>query len=623
MCGICGIINRDGAAVNPELLSRLNTRLLHRGPDESGEWIDNSAGLAMRRLAIIDLAGGQQPMFNEDGSIAIVFNGEIYNYHELRDLLQKSGHRFTTQSDTEAIVHLYEQFGPEGLARLNGMFAIAIWDRPQKQLLLARDRAGKKPLYYAEVEGRLVFSSEMASLLEHPGISREVDPIALDNYFCLGYVPAPHTIFKQVKQLEPGHFLKWKAGVAEVGRYWRLTPRAPSGRSEDDAAEELLELLKDAVRIRLYSDVPFGALLSGGVDSGLVVGLMSQLMDRPVQTFTVGFSDKALDESEYAAETARLFGTEHHSLVANPHSAVELVNKLSTHFGEPFADSSAIPTYLVSEMARQHVTMALSGDGGDEVFGGYNSYRYHASAAEYRKVPAPLRTVMRFAASGLNGAGGNLGRRLRRFVEEAELPVATAWLHSRSLFTDAELDKLYAPEFAGSLRSDDRGFQINESFKHFSGLDSDNLNYVDYETYLPDDILVKVDRMSMANSLEMRAPLLDYRIAEFAAGLPREWKWNAREGKRILKRAATKVLPAPVLTRRKQGFVAPVASWLRGELQPFAREVFASSQAGHVVNLDYCQQLLDRHVQGEPGGLDRKLWSVLCYLVWHEKFANT
>jgi asparagine synthase (glutamine-hydrolysing) len=624
MCGICGIVDQSGAPIDRVLLGRLNARLFHRGPDEGGEWIDSSAGLAMRRLAIIDLAGGQQPMFNEDGSVAIVFNGEIYNFLELRELLEKAGHRFATHSDTEAIVHLYEQYGSEGLARLNGMFALAIWDRSRRQLLLARDRAGKKPLYYCSLGGCLVFSSELSSLLEHPQISREVDQVALDNYFCLGYVPPPRTIFSQVKQLEPGHYLSWKGGVVETGRYWRLRPRPPASRSEQDTADELLELLKDAVRIRLYSDVPFGALLSGGIDSGLVVGLMSQLMNRPVQTFTVGFADERLDESRHAGEVARHFRTEHHDMMARPHSAVELINKLITHFGEPFADASAVPTYLVSEMARQHVTMALSGDGGDEVFGGYPSYRYHATAAAYRKVPVPFRAIMRAAARKANGSGGALGRRVRRFVEEAELPVEQAWLHSRSLFTDVELEQLYTPEFAAVVPLQQRGFQIKESFAHFRASDQDAaiLNHVDYETYLPGDILVKVDRMSMANSLEVRAPLLDYRVAEFAAGLPQEWKWTPKGGKRILKRAAKSVLPSSVLTRRKQGFVLPIASWLHNELQPFVRGVIASSKAGHVIRLDYCGQLLERHGRGESGGLERKLWSILCYLLWHEQFAS-
>jgi asparagine synthase (glutamine-hydrolysing) len=624
MCGICGIVDQNPVEIDSGLLSRLNQKLFHRGPDEGGEWIDGAAGLAMRRLAIIDLSGGQQPIFNEDGTIAIVFNGEIYNYRELRELLEKSGHKFKTNSDTETIVHLYEQFGTAGLARLNGMFALAIWDRTQQQLLLARDRAGKKPLYYTFIGGRIVFSSELTSLLEHPEISRETDPVALDNYFALGYVPAPHTIFQQVRQLPPGHFLLWKDGHAKVDRFWRLAVGAPTARSEDEAAEELLELLKDAVKIRLYSDVPFGALLSGGVDSGLVVGLMSQLMDRPVKTFTIGFSDKDLDESEYAAEVAKHFGTEHHLLFARPHDVVELLEKLISHFGEPFADSSAIPTYLVSEMARQHVTMALSGDGGDEVFGGYKSYRYHASAAAYRNVFAPVRGVVRTAVNKANGTGGTLLKRVRRFVEEAELPVQQAWLHSRSLFTDAELEQLYTPDFRAQVPSDSRGFQIQESFVHFNSDlgDTSVLNHVDYETYLPGDILVKVDRMSMANSLEMRAPLLDYRIAEFAAGLPREWKWNAKEGKRILKRAAKSVLPPSVLNRKKQGFVAPIASWLRGDLHGFTREVIDRSEAGHVIRLDYCRQLLDRHGRGEWGGLDRKIWSILCYLLWYEKFEN-
>lgn len=624
MCGICGIVENSGVRPDADVLGRLNSRLFHRGPDEGGEWIDGSAGLAMRRLAIIDLTGGHQPMFNADGSIAVVFNGEIYNYLELRQTLEKGGHRFATNSDTEAIVHVYEQYGPEGLDKLNGMFALAVWDRRSQQLLLARDRAGKKPLYYCDLNGRLVFSSELSSLLEYPGISCEIDCVALDNYFCFGYVPSPRTIYRDVKQLQAGHFLLWQARQLRVGRYWRLRRRPPAGQSKQDAAEELLALVKDAVRIRLHSDVPFGALLSGGVDSSLVVALMSQLMDRPVDTFTVGFSDKQLDESHYAAELARHFGTNHHSLIAEPHCVIDLVQKITKHFGEPFADASAIPTCLIAEMARKHVTMALSGDGGDEVFGGYTSYRYHASAAVYRHVPPLVRGAMRAGLRRVNGAGHALGRRIRRFVEESELPVELAWRHSHSIFNDAELEQLYAPEFACRVAPQERGFRFGDSFRHFAAGTRQEavLNFVDYETYLPDDILVKVDRMSMANSLELRAPLLDYRIAEFAAGLPQEWKWTPWGGKRILKQAAAAVLPKSVLTRRKQGFVSPIGSWLRGDLKPFLQEVFHSQRGKHPIRLDYCEQLLDRHVAGEGGLIDRKLWLILCYLLWHEQFAS-
>ncbi len=611
-------------AANPALLSRLNARLLHRGPDDGGEWIDGSTALGMRRLAIIDVAGGHQPMFNETGSVAIVFNGEIYNYKDLHKDLEARGHRFASRSDTETIVHLYEQYGPEGLERLNGMFALAIWDREQQQLLLARDRAGKKPLYYAVLDGRLVFSSEMASLLEHPDIGRDIDTVALDNYFCLGYIPAPLTIFRQVRQLEPGHFLVWRKRNLKIGRYWRLRASPPAARSEQEAAEELLALVKDAVRIRLYSDVPFGALLSGGVDSGLVVGLMSQLMDRPVQTFTIGFPHQEMDESHNAALVAKHFGAEHHNLMAGPHSVVELVDKLTTHFGEPFGDASAIPTYLVSEMARKHVTMVLSGDGGDEVFGGYPSYRYHASAAAYRNLPGPLRSMVRAAVHSVNGSGGGITRRVSRFVTESELPVEQAWRHSRSIFSDSELAELYAPAFAQQVQFRDRGFQLRDSFEHFGagGKHDSILNYVDYETYLPGDILVKVDRMSMANSLELRAPLMDYRVAEFAAGLPQEWKWTAWEGKKILKRAARAILPPAVLNRRKQGFVLPLGPWLRGELKPFFSDAIASSGAGGVIRRGYCEQLLEQHGRGEGSATERKLWSVLCYLLWHAKFAQ-
>lgn len=623
MCGICGIAGHHSPP-DLDLVRRINSRLLHRGPDECGEWTDGEIALAMRRLAIIDLKSGQQPIFNEDGSVVIVFNGEIYNFPDLREQLEKAGHRFATHSDTETVVHMYEEYGPEGLAQLNGMFGLAIWDRNQKQLLLARDRAGKKPLYYCEIGGQLVFSSEMPSLLEYPGISREVDEVALDNYFCLGYVPPPRTIFKSVRQLRPGEFLVWKDGQKRVSRYWRLRPQESRFRSEQEAAEALLPLLKDAVRIRLHSDVPFGALLSGGVDSGLVVALMSQLMDRPVQTFTIGFDDKALDESEFAAEVAKKYGTKHHRIVARPHAAAELISKLITHFGEPFADASAIPTFLVSEMARRHVTMALSGDGGDEVFGGYPSYRYHTWAAAYRGVPAPLRAAVRSLASHVNGAGGRTGKRVKRFLNEAELPVEQAWFHSRSLLSDADCRDLYTAEFSARLCTRERGATIRDSFAYFRAFDSDSniLNDVDYETYLPGDILVKVDRMSMANSLELRAPLLDYRVAEFAAGLPREWKWNTKQGKRILKQAAAKLLPESALTRRKQGFVAPIGKWLAGELQPLAQDAISRSRAGETVRLDYCRQLFEAHARGEVVGQERKLWTIFCYLLWHEQFAS-
>jgi asparagine synthase (glutamine-hydrolysing) len=624
MCGICGIANANGERVDREVLARMNERLAHRGPDESGEWISNPVGLAMRRLAIIDLSSGHQPMFNKGRTVALVFNGEIYNYLELRALLSKAGRSFVTQSDTEAILHLYEEYGPSGLSRLNGMFAIAIWDAARQQLLLARDRAGKKPLYYSQLGHRLVFSSELTSLLEYPSVSREIDATALDNYFALGYCPAPLTIFKSVRQLEPGYFLIWKRGNSEAKRYWRLQSQRCAARSEHEAAEQLLELLNDAVRIRLHSDVPFGALLSGGVDSGLVVGLMSQLMTTPVHTFTVGFSEKSFDESQYAADIARHFGAQHHHMIAQPHSIPELLRNVIVHCGEPFADSSAIPTFLVCEMARKHVTMALSGDGGDEVFGGYDSYRYHAIASTYRKCPRPLRGILRHAINKLNGNLGALGRRIQRFVSEAELPVNEAWRHSRSIFTDQELARLYADEFNEMIALDRRGFQIEESFEYFrdGGTDAELLNYVDYESYLPGDILVKIDRMSMANSLELRSPLLDYRMAEFAAGLRAEWKWNAYGGKRILKKVAKSVLPDWVLNRRKHGFVAPLGAWFRGDLKQFVNEVICSSSAKQVVRLDYCQELLERVTRREPGGLERKLWSVLCYLLWFEEFAN-
>jgi asparagine synthase (glutamine-hydrolysing) len=626
MCGICGFVEPEGVRPERALLERMNQRLFHRGPDGGGEWIQSRAAIAMRRLAIIDLSSGQQPMFNETGDIGIVFNGEIYNYHELRADLERHGHRFATQSDTESIVHLYEQYGVDGIARLNGMFAIAIWDSREQRLILARDRAGKKPLYYASLPDGVAFASELQSLLSYPGLSREIDVTAMDNYFTFGYVPAPLSIYRSIRQLPPGHLLTWQNARLETQRYWRLRPAKRTASSRAEAVDELYQLLEDAVRIRLYSDVPFGALLSGGVDSSLVVGLMSRQMGRKLKTFTVGFSESQFDESSHAAEVAKLFDTEHHNLRLGAPAVMEVLEKLVGHFGEPFADSSAIPTFLVSQLAREHVTMALSGDGGDEVFGGYKSYRYHHLIDRYRNVPASLRASVKLASKVFAGAApGRLGRRVSRFVNEAELPVEIRWAHSRSIFTESEQKRLYSPEIEAQVQTERRGFRLRDSFDYFfqhSDDGGDVINFVDYETYLPDDILVKTDRTSMAVSLELRAPLLDYRIAEFAASLPKQWKWDSRGGKYILKDAAKKLLPDSILNRRKQGFVLPIAEWFRGELVPHVREKINSTGVGGILRLDYCNELLAAHQKYPNAGYDRKIWMILCFLIWHEQFLS-
>lgn len=624
MCGICGFIESGGTPAAPETLGRMNQRLFHRGPDGGGQWIQGRAAIAMRRLAIIDLHSGQQPMFNETGDVGIVFNGEIYNYHELRAELEARGHRFASQSDTESIVHLYEEYGDDCVTRLNGMFAIAIWDSVRQRLLLARDRAGKKPLYYAARPDGIAFSSELRSLLEYSGCSREIDAAALDNYFALGYVPAPLSIFRDIRQLQPGHTLVWEKGRTQTRRYWRLRPSHRTFRSRADAVDELYQLLDDAVRIRLYSDVPFGALLSGGVDSSLVVGLMSRQLGRKLKTFTIGFSEAAYDESPHATAVAQLFETEHHNLRVGPLSVLDVMHKLVGHFGEPFADSSAIPTFLVSQLARQHVTMALSGDGGDEVFGGYKSYRYHHAIDRYRTVPASLRAPVKLASGALAAtAPGRLWTRLSRFAHEAELPVDERWMHSRSIFSPAEQQRLYTPEMAAQIEPGACGFRLRDSFAYFfQHADDPNevINLVDYETYLPDDILVKTDRTSMAVSLELRAPLLDYRVAEFAASVPRQWKWDSRAGKYLLKDAAKKLLPPAILNRRKQGFVLPLADWFQGDLAPRFREIVDTTRAGDVLRLDSCRELLRAHQQHPHSGYDRKIWVVLCFLLWYEQF---
>jgi asparagine synthase (glutamine-hydrolysing) len=638
MCGITGAIWTDAsAALPPEVLARMTEVLRHRGPDEGGSYASalktqtaygTLPGVAFghRRLSIIDVAGGHQPMANEDGTVWIVFNGEIYNHRPLRQRLEGAGHEFRTRSDTEAIVHLYEDEGLDFLQHLNGMFALAIWDARQRRLVIARDRLGKKPLYYRREPNRLLFASELKSLLQVPDIARELDPQALDDYLTLQYVPHPRTIFRGFAKLPPAHYGVFCDGKFSTQCYWNPDFEQEVDRPLAEYAEELRELLTSAVRLRLESDVPLGAFLSGGVDSTLVVGLMQRLMDRPVKTFSIGFGVSDFDESPYARRVAEGLGTEHHEFRVEPRG-VEVLEKLAWHYDEPFADSSAVPTYYVAKLSRDHVTVALTGDGGDELFAGYLRYRAVQMAARFDRLPPWIRTALANPlARRLSGGGRqrSLLRRLGRFAEALNYPPQRRYLEWVSMFNEARRGELYSDEFLARLPDSDPFEFLAEAFGRVSRRDAVTAaSLVDLVTYLPCDLMTKVDIASMANSLECRAPFLDYRVVELAAGMPIACKLRRGRGKRILSEAFGELLPAEVTRRPKMGFGVPLAQWFRGELACYAREVLLDSRA---VARDYfragaVEKLLDEH---QSGAFDHgyRLWGLVFLEVWHRTWLD-
>src|SRR5436305_2751373 len=522
MCGIAGIVNKDGAPVDRELLTRMNDEIRHRGPDDDGVKFSGGVGLAMRRLAIIDLAHGQQPIHNQDRTAWIVVNGEIYNYRELREQLEKLGHQLYTNSDTEAIVHAYDQWGTDCPKYLRGMFAFAIWDERTKSLFLARDRVGKKPLLYAQFDGQLVFGSEFNALLQHPGVSRDVDYEAIHYYLSFICVPAPLTAYRAIRKLEPGHSLLWRNGEVKIERYWQLDFSKKLNISEQEAGERVVDLLREAVRIRLMSEVPLGAFLSGGIDSSAVVALMAQESSERVKTFSIGFEEQDFSELHHARRLAEHVGADHHEFIVRP-DAMEVLPTLVEHYGEPFADSSAIPSYYVSRETRRHVTVALNGDGGDECFAGYERYAAMRLAERYRKLPAPLReggikqAVNLLPSSNLRRSRV---RSLKRFLHSASLPPVERYLRWVSVLDRAAKDALYTDEFQHETAEYDPASWIAPWFTQANGAGVVDASLLaDTMTYLPNDLLVKVDIASMAVSLEARSPFLDHHVIEFADSL--------------------------------------------------------------------------------------------------------
>ncbi|MEX0978903.1 MAG: asparagine synthase (glutamine-hydrolyzing), partial [Pirellulales bacterium] len=638
MCGITGAVWIDpAAALEPEVLKRMTDVLRHRGPDDEGSFaiagqVQTPGGLlpgvalGHRRLAIIDVEGGHQPQANEDGTVWIVFNGEIYNHRQLRNRLEGAGHHFRTRSDTEAIVHLYEDEGLDFVKHLNGMFALAIWDANKRRLVLARDRLGKKPLYYRREERRLLFASELKSLLQVPLIEREIDPQALDDYLTLQYVPHPRTIFRGFSKLPPAHLGVWCDGRLSIERYWNPDFDREVDRPVADYVEELRELLTSAVLMRLESDVPLGAFLSGGVDSSLIVGLMQRLVDEPVKTFTIGFSIPEFDESSYARQVARRLGTDHHEFRVEPRG-IEVLEKLAWHYDEPFADSSAIPTYYVAKLSRQHVTVALTGDGGDELFAGYLRYRAVRLASWFDRLPRWLLATLDNPLIHRLSSGrpqGSLLRRLGRFSEALAYGPQRRYLEWVSMFNEARRASLYSDDFLAQLPDADPYEFLADAFARVPHRDPVTAaSLVDLVTYLPCDLMTKVDIASMANSLECRAPFLDYRVVELAAQMPLACKLHRGRGKRILREAFGELLPPEVTERPKMGFGVPLAQWFRGEMKDYAREVLLDSRA---LARDYfrpgaVEQMLDEHQQGTFDHAYR-LWGLVVFEVWHRTWLD-
>ena len=624
MCGICGVYDPSGRGVDSTLVEAIRDRLRHRGPDDAGLYHDPLVGLGMTRLSIIDLETGHQPIANEDGTIWVVCNGEIYNFQALRAMLEQDGHRFTTRSDSEVIVHLYERDGEACVDHLEGMFAFAVWDRPRRRLLLARDHLGIKPLYYAPVGQGLVFASELKALLCHPDLSRDVDLCALDDYLTLEYVPAPKTIYRAIRKLPPAHRLIADARGVRVERYWqaRFIPKTAVA-DERALAEQLLELLGRAVRSHLVSDVPIGLLLSGGLDSSAVAALMPPAAAASVRSFTVRFEESSFDESSHARAVAKHLGIRHHEELLTAAGAVRCLPKVMAALDEPLGDASAIPTFFLSRMARRQVTVALSGEGGDELFAGYPTYQAHRLAAWYRRLPLGIREcVVSPLIRALPVSRDNLSFdfRAKRFLAGMTLaPTQQHLLWMGSLGPDAKRQVL-TDEVQSALRT-----QPYESLEAVAGslnggerLDLvDTMLRMDLETYLPNDLLVKVDLMSMANSLEVRVPFLDRHVVEFACTLPSRWKLRGLTTKYLVRRALATRLPRKVVRRPKKGFGIPVAEWIRGPLRPLivdALDAARLSREGFFNGLAV-RRLLDEHMAGAADHR-KPLWSLFVFQQW-------
>jgi asparagine synthase (glutamine-hydrolysing) len=620
MCGIAGCVYSDGRAADPALVERMCAALEHRGPDSRGIHADGPAGLGIQRLRVVDIEGGDQPIYNEDRTVAVVLNGEIYNFRELRRRLEAAGHRFRSDGDTETIVHLYEEEGVDCVRSLDGMFAFALWDQSRRRLLVARDRVGKKPLFYSLREGGLSFASELRALLRDEEIPRDVDEQALDCYLAYGYIPAPLSAFQGVRKLPPATSMVYEGGRVTLERYWQLDyARKHAVGEARELHAPLLETLRRAVRRRLVADVPLGAFLSGGIDSSAVVAAMAQETGEPVRTFSIGFDSERFDELDHARLVSERFGTEHEELQVRP-DAISIAPRIARHYGEPFADSSAIPSFYLAEMTRRHVTVALNGDGGDESFAGYTRYAANALAARFDGVPMPLRRLgAGLAARVPESAEEQSARnRVRRLGGSLALDGPARYERYVSLFDSTQRARLYSDEYRRALGSTDVVAEaIAEPWREASGASRlDVLLEVDTRTYLPGDLLTKIDIATMAHSLEARSPFLDPEMMQFAAAIPAPMKLRGMEKKVILRDALRAWLPDSILDRPKQGFSVPLAEWLRGELRDYSREILldSGSFSRERFRPGAVRELLDGHLAGQDHS--QRIWALLMLEQW-------
>ena len=617
MCGIAGILSLSDRAVRLEEVRAMCDAMVHRGPDDQGLYVGSGIGLGMRRLSIIDLHTGHQPVENEDGTVRVVFNGEIYNFESLRKSLQAQGHQFRTDTDTEVIVHLYEQYEEACVERLRGMFVFALWDERRRKLMIARDRLGKKPLFYTIAKDRLIFGSELKALLQIPDVERRFDWSSVTHYLSTLCTPLDRSILEGVHKLPPAHVMTatpWR-GI-KIKQYWDLRFDPDYTKSEDYFVERLRDLLEESVKLRMISDVPLGAFLSGGVDSSSVVAMMARNSSRPVKTFSIGFKERDFNELDYAREVSQHFGTEHEELVVEP-NVLEMIDDLAWYLDEPFGDPSAIPTYMVSKLASGSVKVVLSGDGGDELFAGYDRYLVERRERRYRMPPAPIRKT-----AGLVGRIMPEGMKGRNFLQHLGYDGVERYLDANVLFKRPQLERLLKAEALSTVRNFDpmrtRRQLMQAEKSHWLSA----LQYADTKLYLPNDILTKVDRMSMAHSIEARVPLLDHKLVEFAATIPPELKLRGNTTKYIFKRAMEGIVPDQVLYRPKRGFAIPLSQWFRGRMNNFVRDLLldCTSRQRGIFNPEYIERLVVMNDRGR--NLDFELWTLITFELWCRKFMD-
>lgn len=630
MCGIAGWINLENKPSqnhSEAVLHSMCERMKHRGPDSEGLWLDEQVALGMRRLSIIDLHTGEQPVYSEDKSVVVVMNGELYNFREVRGKLEKQGHKFETQTDTEILPHLYEEHGETMLEHINGMFAFALWDKRKKKLLIARDRFGEKPLYYGVFDGKLIFASELKVLLANPLVKTKINTNALRQYLSFDYVPAPHSIYENIFKLPAAHFLSVENGEVKTRRYWNLTfHKNGSVTSFEKSVEELRELLSDAVKMRLVSDVPLGILLSGGIDSSTVAAFATQHASEKVKTFSIGFEEDSFDESKYARQVAKHLDTEHYEDKLSVGKAADLISEIGKWLDEPMSDGSLIPTFLLSRFVRKYVTVALGGDGGDEIFAGYPMYYAHKVANFYNGIPRIFRNnLIEPIVNNLPVSNKNLSfdYKAKRFVRASKYDLVTRHHSYFGSFSIDEqqnvLSKNVLAETSDDIYADAKNLLKITDAKN----EIEQMQFLDINFYMAEDILTKVDRASMAVSLEVRAPFLDPRIAQFAASIPLEYKLKGSKGKYILKKAVENLLPKEILQRPKKGFGIPIAEWLKGRLNPLMHEMLDAKRLKDqgLFDENFVQKLIKEH-ESNTASHHKQLWTLLVFQLWHDNFLK-